>query len=104
MPAKFLYNLTKKSVGASSAQALCGVVYNYLQSILYRKLYSISKSKSTVRSVLFVLLMKHIVHNSAILPIIIKAPISINSRRYKLMMGAFYNYFVQIRLLSSVYS
>jgi len=25
MPAEFLYNLTKKSVGASSAQALCGV-------------------------------------------------------------------------------
>jgi len=25
MPAEFLYNLTKKSVGASSAQALCSV-------------------------------------------------------------------------------
>jgi len=25
MPAEFLYNLTKKTVGASSAQALCGV-------------------------------------------------------------------------------
>jgi len=28
MPAEFLYNLTKKSVGASSAQALCGVALN----------------------------------------------------------------------------
>jgi hypothetical protein len=27
MPAEFLYNLTKKSVGASSAQALCGVAF-----------------------------------------------------------------------------
>jgi len=31
MPAEFLYNLTKKSVGASSAQALCGVALKILE-------------------------------------------------------------------------
>ena len=31
MPAEFLYNLTKKTVGASSAQALCGVALTYQQ-------------------------------------------------------------------------
>ena len=34
MPAEFLYNLTKKSVGASSAQALCGVAFIIDSNIL----------------------------------------------------------------------
>jgi hypothetical protein len=39
MPAEFLYNLTKKSVGASSAQALCGVALKSRKA-LYKKLLS----------------------------------------------------------------
>jgi len=37
MPAEFLYNLTKKSVGASSAQALCGVAINKLKGVFTMK-------------------------------------------------------------------
>jgi len=46
MPAEFLYNLTKKSVGASSAQALCGVALKILEgATARRRIFALSPTK-----------------------------------------------------------